>query len=83
MTLEAGDDLTSNYPGKQGAQVTLHLRSGETRTRRLEDVVPATPDEIRARFRSVCQSAKAIEDFIDDLEHQQDAGALCKLLERD
>ena len=83
MTLEAGDDFTSNYPTKQGAEVTLHLRNGETRMRRLEDVAPATPDEIRARFRSVCQPAKTIEDFIDNLEHQQDAGALCKLLERD
>ena len=25
MTLEAGDDFTSNYPGKQGAEVTLHM----------------------------------------------------------
>lgn len=83
MTLEAGDDFTSNYPGRQGAEVTLLLRNGETRTRRLEDVVPATQDEIRARFRSVCQSAKAIEDFIDNLEQQEDVGALCKLLERD
>jgi 2-methylcitrate dehydratase PrpD len=83
MTLEARDDFTSNYPAKQGAEVTLHLRNGETRTRRLENVVPATPAEIRARFRSVCQSANAIEDFIDNLEHQQDAGALCNLLERD
>jgi len=83
MTLQVGDDFTSNYPGKQGAEVTLRLRNGETRTRRLEDVVPATPDEIRARFRSVCESAKTIEDFIDNLEHQQDTGALCKLLERD
>jgi len=82
MTLEAGDDFTSNYPARQGAEVTLHLRNGETRTRRLEDVVPASPDEIRARFRSVCQSAKTIENFIDNLEHQEDVGVLCKLLER-
>jgi hypothetical protein len=47
------------------------------------DVIPATPDEIRARFRSSCQSAEVIENFIDDLEKQEDAGALGKLLERD
>ena len=41
------------------------------------------PDEIRARFRSVCQAAKTIESFIDDLEDQEDVGLLCKLLERD
>jgi 2-methylcitrate dehydratase PrpD len=83
MTLQAGDDLTTSYPAKQGAEVTLTLRNGETRTSRLEDVVPASPDEIRARFRSVCKSAKTIEDFIDDLENQEDAGLLNKLLERD
>jgi 2-methylcitrate dehydratase PrpD len=82
-TLEAGDDFTSHYPEKQGSEVTVHLRNGETRTCRLEDVAPATPDEIRARFGSVCRSAKTIEDFIDNLEHQQDVGALCKLLEKD
>jgi hypothetical protein len=83
MTLEAGDDFTSNYPAKQGAEVTLRLRNGETRTSRLEDVVPASPDEIRARFRLACQSADAIENFIDTLEHQEDVGQLCNLLERD
>jgi 2-methylcitrate dehydratase PrpD len=79
MTLEAGDDFTASYPARQGAEVTLTLRSGETRTSRLEDLVPASTDEIRARFKS----ARAIERFVDDLEHQEDVGLLCKLLERD
>lgn len=79
MTVEAGDDFTANYPAKQGAEVILTLRNGETRARRLEDVVPAGPDEIRARF----QSARAIESFIDDLERQEDVGLLCRLLEGD
>jgi 2-methylcitrate dehydratase PrpD len=74
MTLEAGEEFTANYPGKQGAEVTLHLREGETRTHRLEDVVPASPDEIRARFRLAAQEADAIEDFVDNLEHQEDVG---------
>ena len=83
MTLEAGDDFTASYPGKQGAEVTLTLRNGESHTSRLEDVVPASPDEIRRRFRSVCRSAEAIESFIDNLEDQEDVGLLCRLLERD
>jgi 2-methylcitrate dehydratase PrpD len=74
ITLEAGDDFTSNYPGRQGAEVTLHLQNGETRTHRLEDVVPATPDEIRARFRLAVPAADAIEEFVDNLEHQEDLG---------
>jgi 2-methylcitrate dehydratase PrpD len=79
MTLEAADDFTASYPAKQGAEVTLTLRNGETRTSRLEDLVPASPDEIRARF----QSHMAIETFVDALEHQADVGLLNKLLERD
>jgi 2-methylcitrate dehydratase PrpD len=79
MTLEAGDDFTASYPAKQGAEVTLILRSGEKRISRLEDLVPASPDEIRARF----QCEKGIESFVDDLEHQEDVGFLNKLLERD
>jgi 2-methylcitrate dehydratase PrpD len=83
MTLEAGDDFTASYPAKQGAEVILTLRNGETKTSRLEDLVPASPDEIRARFRAVCQSPREIESFVDNLEDREDAGALCRLLERD
>lgn len=83
MTLEAGDDFTSAYPARQGAEVTVTLRNGETHTERLPDVVPATPGEIRERFRAVCPNAQAVEHFIDDLEHQTDAGALLTLLEGD
>jgi len=79
MTLESDDDFTARYPARQGAEVTLTLRNGEARTSRLEDLVPASPDEIRARF----QSARAIQSFVDDLEHQANVGLLCKLLERD
>jgi 2-methylcitrate dehydratase PrpD len=82
-TLDAADDFTSNYPAHQGAEVTLRMRNGEIRTRRLNDVVPATPGEIRERFRTASENAKAIEDFIDNLEHQEDAGALGRLLEKD
>jgi 2-methylcitrate dehydratase PrpD len=82
MTLEAGDDFTSSYPGKQGAEVTVVLWNGVSHTRRLDDLVPASPADIRARFRSVCHSAKTIENFIDDLENQDDVGALGTLLER-
>jgi 2-methylcitrate dehydratase PrpD len=81
MTLEAGDEFTASYPAKQGAEVTVRLRNGETYSERLIDVVPATPGEIRARFRAVCKDAKTIENFIDDLENQHDAGVLGQLLE--
>jgi 2-methylcitrate dehydratase PrpD len=84
MTLEAADDFTAAYPGKQGAEVSVRLRNGETRTNRMDDVAPATPNEIRRRFRVAAGSqAAGIEAFVDNLECEPDAGALGKLLEKD
>jgi 2-methylcitrate dehydratase PrpD len=83
MTLEEGEEFTARYPGKQGAEVRLFLHNGETRTCTMEDVVPASPQEIRARFRAVCRNAEAVETFVDTLESQDDAGALARLLKED
>jgi len=80
MTLEVDDDFTAAYPAKQGAEVTIFLRNGETRRHRMDDLVPAAPAEIRARFRAACRNAQAVESFIDDLESQPDIGALNRLL---
>jgi len=82
-TLEPGTEFTEAYPDKQGAEVTVRLRNGETHGRRLDDVVAATPGEIRERFRVACPWAERIEKFIDELEHQDDAGSLGRLLEKD
>src|SRR6185437_8519726 len=84
-TLEAGTEFTAAYPGKQGAEVSVVLRSGETRTSRMDDVAPATPEEIRARFRAATTRAlgtgraSAIEAFANGLEAQIDMGALGRL----
>ena len=85
-TLETDPDFTQAYPAAQGSEVIVTLRNGQTVRHRLNDVVPATPAEIRARFRSACVSAlgeeraRAIEEIIDRLEQQQDVGALSALL---
>ena len=43
----------------------------------MDDLIPATPDQIRARFRSACANwSAAIEEMIDKLEQQEDVGAL-------
>lgn len=84
MALDDSDEFTAAYPGKQGAEVIVRLRSGETRRSRMDDVVPATPDEIRQRFRTAVGAGAAdIETFVDNLELQPDAGALGKLLEKE
>jgi 2-methylcitrate dehydratase PrpD len=72
--LEADPAFTAAYPSQQGAEVTVTLRNGETRTRRMDDVIPATPAEIRARFRQASHNAHAIEDAIDRLEQLKDTG---------
>jgi 2-methylcitrate dehydratase PrpD len=81
-TLEADASISAEYPRVQGAEVVVTLRDGQTRRRNLRDVVPATPGEIRARFRSASdkvlgpKATSAIEAIIGELEKQKDAGTL-------
>jgi 2-methylcitrate dehydratase PrpD len=86
--LEADAGFTAAFPGRQGAEVTVHLRKGTTIRRSLADVVAATPAEIRARFRAAASdvvgeaSARRIEQLIDGCEQLGDAGiiaAQCRL----
>jgi 2-methylcitrate dehydratase PrpD len=74
--LEIDPAFTAAYPGAQGSEVIVKSRRGVARCR-LEDVIPATPEQIRARFRSACGTkAGAIEEMIDTLEQQEDVGIL-------
>ncbi len=75
-TLDADPAFTANYPAAQGAEVKLVLRDGETRRWRMDDLVPAGADEIRARFRAASNNATAVEAFIEKLEEQEDVGML-------
>ena len=72
MSLESDAEFTANYPAVQGAEVTLTLRDGSTQQRRLRDLVPSSPDQIRARF----PSPSPLLDFIDTLETQADIANL-------
>jgi 2-methylcitrate dehydratase PrpD len=74
MSLTADPDFTANYPAAQGAEVRLTLRNGEVLQSRLKDLVPASPAEIRERFRAV--STNAAEQFIENLEDREDIGKL-------
>jgi 2-methylcitrate dehydratase PrpD len=81
-TLEEDADFTADYPGAQGAEVSLTLRNGQTRRHGMRDLVPASPSEIRARFRSASEkvlgvkATSTIEATIDALEKQKDVGIL-------
>jgi len=75
MTLDPDPHFTANYPAAQGAEVVLTLRNGETITRRMRDLVPATPAEIRARFLAA-GGTEAAASFVDALDEQDDVGML-------
>lgn len=85
-TVEADADFTAAYPKLQGAEVTVKLRDGQTRRHRLEDLVPATPDLIRARFRVASEkvlgqnATSKIEESINELETLGDLETLGGLL---
>jgi 2-methylcitrate dehydratase PrpD len=75
VTVEEDAAFTTAYPRTQGAEVTVTLRDGRSITRRLDDVIPATPDQIRARFRTAAssvmgpQGAARLESAVEGLEH--------------
>jgi 2-methylcitrate dehydratase PrpD len=79
--LEEDPDFTQAYPGAQGSEVIVTLRNGKTLNRRMRDLVPATPDQIRARFRSAAgKAAKPIEEIVNTLDGLEDVGLLASML---
>jgi 2-methylcitrate dehydratase PrpD len=51
--LQSEPGLTAAFPANQGAHVRVTLRDGNTVDQRLDNVIAATPEEIRTRFRTV------------------------------
>jgi 2-methylcitrate dehydratase PrpD len=85
-TLEIDDAMTKAYPAQQGGEVEVVESGGAAHRVRLEDVVHATAEEVRGRFRAAARGAmgevraREIEAFIDGLERSDDAGGLGALL---
>ena len=80
--LEEDPDFTRAYPGQQGSEVIVTLRNGKVIRRRMADLVPATPDKIRARFRSAAGGrSPSIEAMVETLDQLSDVGSLGALLE--
>jgi 2-methylcitrate dehydratase PrpD len=86
--LRSDAQFTAAFPEKQGAQVAVRLLSGATIRKRLDDVIPATPDEIRARFRRAAAGtiggsrALELERLIETCESLSDSSAIsarCRL----
>jgi 2-methylcitrate dehydratase PrpD len=84
--LEEGPDFTRAYPGAQGTEIGVRLRDGRILRRRMDDLVPATEPDIRARFRTASEkvigaaATAAIESAVDRLEDIEDVSVLSALL---
>ena len=82
MTLEADPGFTAAFPAAQGASVEIELADGRVLSQRIADVIPATPEQVRSRFRAAAGAAlgedraAAIERFTDRLEAADDVGRL-------
>jgi 2-methylcitrate dehydratase PrpD len=75
--LEEDPDFTRAYPGAQGSEVIVTLRNREVLCKKMSDLVPATPDQILARFRSAAgAAAKPMEEMVEKLDRLEDAGCI-------
>jgi 2-methylcitrate dehydratase PrpD len=79
IALEIDPGLTSAFPARQGAALTVTLADGTSLTERLDDVIPASPDLIRARFREAAATAlgagaaRNLEALVEQLPRLADA----------
>jgi 2-methylcitrate dehydratase PrpD len=81
--LEEDPEFTHAYPAVQGSEVIVTLRNGKVLRKRMSDLVPATPDQIRARFRSSAGvAAQQIEAMVETLELLEDVGSLAAVFSR-
>jgi 2-methylcitrate dehydratase PrpD len=79
--LEEDAELTRAYPLKQGSEVIVTLRGGKVIRQRMSDLVPATPEQVQARFRSAAgDRATSIEAMVETLDQMADVGSLAELL---
>lgn len=88
-TLSVDDGMTDAFPKLQGAAVEVITTGAERHEVRLDDVINASADDVRARFREAVSQAlgegrmRAVEAFVDMLDTADDAGALGALLRAD
>lgn len=80
--LQSEAALTAAFPVNQGAEVIVGLRSGKIHRQRLDNVIAATPVEIRSRFRLAAANAigerraQRLEELVDGCVGLANAGAI-------
>ncbi len=86
VELSTDPEFTAGYPSRQGAEVRVRLVSGQTLRKRLSDLRPVEPAEVRARFRAAAtqifgdRKAREIEETLGTLRQLDDVARLMKLL---
>jgi 2-methylcitrate dehydratase PrpD len=82
--LQRDTGFTAAFPAQQGAEVSVRLRSGKTIQRRLDNVIAATPEEIRTRFRQAAADAigssrsRSLEELVDNCDRLPDSGVIAR-----
>ena len=86
--LQIDSGFTAAFPAEQGAEVVVGLRNGKVIRQRLDNVIAATPQQIRARFRQSAadvvgdKRARHLEELVDNCELLSDGrviAAQCRL----
>jgi len=80
--LQIDPALSAAFPANQGAEIIVGLRNGKAVRRRLDNVIAATSDEIRSRFRRASadaigeRRAQRLEELIDNCEQLSNSSAI-------
>jgi 2-methylcitrate dehydratase PrpD len=78
--------FTAAYPEQQGTEIEIELRDGRRVIRHLDNLIPATTEEVRKRFRRSAEAvlrfepAAKLEIVIDCMEELEDAADIPALL---
>lgn len=85
-TLRENHDMTERFPQKQGARVTVKMKSGASYSYYQDDVRPLTPDQVNSRFaKTACkqlgkEKADQLEKAIENMEYSADVTEITQLL---
>lgn len=80
--LQSESGLTAAFPANQGAEVRVGLRNAKMVQQRLDNVIAATPEEIRTRFRLAAteaigeRHALRLEELVDTCASLSNSGAI-------
>jgi 2-methylcitrate dehydratase PrpD len=82
--LEVDEDLTKEFPAKQGAEVIVYTRAGDELRERITELATVDADGVRARFAAAAATALGtagaarLGELVDGLERVTDAAELSR-----